>query len=101
MKDTHRQEAQLASTPGLEPHGSSQVDLHQRARRDLLLGTFSQVHRAQGHVYVRTGRSHGKLAYGSRNGMMMLTEALNPCFLLSPPAPSEQGQNHGKEAGGL
>lgn len=49
---THRQEAQLASTPGLEPHGRSQVDLHQRAGRDFLLCTFRQVHSAQSHVDV-------------------------------------------------
>lgn len=47
---THRQEAQLAAAPGLQPHGSCQVDLHQRARWDFLLCTFSQVHSAQGHV---------------------------------------------------
>ena len=31
----------------------------------------------------------------------MLTEAFNPRFLLPPPAPAEQEQNHGGEAGGL
>ena len=52
LKHTYRQEAQLASTLRLEPHGGREMDLNQRARGDFLLCTFSQVHSAQSHVYI-------------------------------------------------
>lgn len=52
LNGTHSQEAQLASTAGLEPHGSCQVDLNECAWGDFLLCTLSQVHGTQSHVHI-------------------------------------------------